>query len=179
MKPPCAPSRRAASRSNCKHFLDGFRMPRRRTLKNSLNCTRDANKGNGAFEECLNCDFIRCIEGNAGGAAGFCCLVGQAKTRKTIAKSGGSKLKLAECGHIEGQIARHPLGKAQAHTGWASRISVTEIWARMLPSTNSTSEWTADCGCTVTRTEEGGRIEQTAGFDDFQALVEQAWPSRW
>ena len=36
-------------------------------------------------------------------------------------------------------------------------MSVTEIWARMLPSTNSTSEWTVDWGWIVTRTLAGGR----------------------
>ncbi len=36
------------------------------------------------------------------------------------------------------------------------RMSVTEIWARMLPSTNSTMEWIVDCGCTMTFTRSGG-----------------------
>ena len=40
------------------------------------------------------------------------------------------------------------------------RMSVTEIWARMLPSMNSTSEWTVDCGWMVTRTCAGGRLKR-------------------
>ena len=51
------------------------------------------------------------------------------------------------------------------------RMSVTEICARMLPSTNSTSEWTVDCGWMVTRTCAGGQVEEAAGFDDLEALV--------
>ncbi len=36
-------------------------------------------------------------------------------------------------------------------------MSVTEICARIEPSTNSTSECTVDCGWIVTRTCAGGR----------------------
>ena len=51
------------------------------------------------------------------------------------------------------------------------RMSVTEIWARMLPSTNSTREWTVDWGWMVTRTWAGGQVEEAAGLDDLEALV--------
>jgi hypothetical protein len=50
-------------------------------------------------------------------------------------------------------------------------MSVTEICARIEPSTNSTSECTVDCGWTVTRTWLG-HVEEPAGLDHFQALVE-------
>ena len=39
-------------------------------------------------------------------------------------------------------------------------MSVTEICARMLPSMNSTREWTVDCGWMVTRTLAGGRSKR-------------------
>ena len=52
------------------------------------------------------------------------------------------------------------------------RMSVTEICARIEPSTYSTSEWTVDCGWIVTRTWLGRHVEQAAGLDDFQALVQ-------
>ena len=118
-------------------------MPRRRNLKNCLNCTRDAGKGNGAFEECPNGDFIRRIEGDAGSAAGFGSLVGQAKTGKSceirrfeaqLAQSAPCQ-RSTRCGIRSGKLMAYRMG---------SRISVTEICARILPSTNSTSEWTAD-----------------------------------
>ena len=48
---------------------------------------------------------------------------------------------------------------------------MTEIWARMLPSTNSTSEWTVDWGWMVVRTSAGGEVEEAAGLDDLEALV--------
>ena len=51
------------------------------------------------------------------------------------------------------------------------RMSVTEICASMEPSTNSTREWTVDCGCTVTRTFAAGKVEEATGLDDFEALV--------
>src|SRR5262249_20323530 len=37
-------------------------------------------------------------------------------------------------------------------------MSVTESYARMLPSLNSTREWIVDCGCTTTLTRLGGRL---------------------
>ena len=39
-------------------------------------------------------------------------------------------------------------------------MSVTENCARMLPSTNSTMEWIVDCGCTMTCTRSGGRLNR-------------------
>ena len=87
-------------------------MPRRRYLENCLNCTRDAGKGNGAFEECPHGDFIRRIERNAGGAAGFGRLVGQAKTGKSC-KIRRFEAQLPQRRHVKGQLARNPLGKAQ------------------------------------------------------------------
>jgi hypothetical protein len=43
-------------------------------------------------------------------------------------------------------------------------MSVTEICARMEPSMYSTREWMVDWGWR--------KVEETAGFDDLQALVE-------
>ena len=39
-------------------------------------------------------------------------------------------------------------------------MSVTESWARMLPSTNSTKEWMVDWGWTMTLTCSGGRLKR-------------------
>jgi len=51
------------------------------------------------------------------------------------------------------------------------RMSVTEICARMEPSTYSTREWTVDWGWTVTRTWLG-RHQKAASLNDFKPLVE-------
>ena len=51
-------------------------------------------------------------------------------------------------------------------------MSVTEICARIEPSTYSTSEWMVDCGCTVTLHLRRWQVEEAAGLDDLQSLVE-------
>ena len=53
------------------------------------------------------------------------------------------------------------------------RMSGRPSWARVEPSTNSTSECTRLCGCTSTRKLVAGHAEQMVGFDQLQALVHQ------
>ena len=51
---------------------------------------------------------------------------------------------------------------ASQRSGWLSaywmgrRMSVTPSWASTVPSTNSTMEWTTDCGCTSTSMRSAG-----------------------
>ena len=50
-------------------------------------------------------------------------------------------------------------------------MSGGDSWAITEPSTNSTSEWTIDCGWTTTSICSRLEAEQPAGLDDFQGLV--------
>ena len=40
------------------------------------------------------------------------------------------------------------------------RMSGGEAWQIVAPSTNSTMEWTMDCGCTVTSMRSGGTLNK-------------------
>ncbi len=61
-------------------------------------------------------------------------------------------------------------------------MSVTEICARMEPSMNSTSEWTVDCGWTVTRTFSAGRSKRRQASMTSKPLfimVAESMVMRW
>ena len=53
------------------------------------------------------------------------------------------------------------------------RMSGGLAWARVEPSTNSTIEWTTDCGWTTTSIAVEADPEQQVRLDDLQALVDQ------
>ncbi len=62
------------------------------------------------------------------------------------------------------------------------RMSVTEIWARMEPSINSTREWTVDWGWMVTRTLSGGRSKRRQASMTSKPLfimVAESMVMRW
>ena len=59
---------------------------------------------------------------------------------------------------------------------------MTEIWARMLPSMNSTREWTVDWGWMVTRTCAGGRSKRRQASMTSKPLfimVAESMVMRW
>ena len=54
-----------------------------------------------------------------------------------------------------------------------SRMSGGLACASVEPSTNSTIEWTTDCGCTTTSMRSNGHVEEQVRLDHLQALVDQ------
>ncbi len=95
---------------------------------------------------------------------------------------GLGEVQLAQCGEVEGEIGCYALGGRRGRRGWGRRMSVTEIWARMLPSMNSTREWTVDWGWMVTRTCAGGRSKRRQASMTSKPLfimVAESMVMRW
>ena len=82
-----------ASGRGCKHFF---------------NCTRDSGKRNTTFEECLDRDFVRGIQGDAVRSAFFRGLKGQAQAGKAL-EVGLLEVQMAQRGQVEGERGGRPL----------------------------------------------------------------------
>ena len=93
----------------CQHLSDGGGMRLRRGCKHFFNCTRDAHKGDTAFEKCFDRDLVGGVEGDAVCAADFGCFEGQSQAGEAL-EVGRLELQVAQGGQIEGE-----------RTGWASR----------------------------------------------------------
>src|ERR1700759_1873046 len=88
-------------------------MPWRRGLQNCLNCTRDAAKRNGAFEESRHRHFIGSVERDTSGTARLSRLVSQPKARKAF-KIRRFEVQLGKGREIEGEFAGDPVWIAES-----------------------------------------------------------------
>ena len=89
------------------------------------------------------------------GPARFRRLVGQPQARETR-KVRRLEVQLPQRRHVEGQIRLRPAPDSSCATESAAAYRSPKSAPECCPSTYSTNECTVDCGCTVTRTAEGG-----------------------
>src|SRR5690606_1074193 len=72
------------------------------------------------------------------------------RTPRKVSSSSGSKVQLVASSQRHGAIARCGRAGHDSASAIGRRMSGGEAWAMVEPSTNSTIEWTTDCGWTTT-----------------------------
>ena len=141
-----------------------------RGCEHFFNCTRDACEGDSALQESLDGHLVGGIESDAVGSAFFCGLEGQAQAREAL-EVGLLEVQVAERGHVEGQRGSRALrvgeriqdGQAHVCDGDLRQDRPVHVLHQRM-----NRGLRMDCNADL----RGRHVEEAAGFDDFEALVE-------
>jgi len=145
-------------------------VPENGAFQHLLDCTRDAGKGNLFLKEGSDGDFVGGVEGDAVISARFCGFIGEAEAGETF-EVRRAEVEVGEGRHVEGEVGGNALGIAERVEDGQAHVGDGE-----LGEDGAVYEFDegVDRGLRVDGDFDlrGLEVEEAAGFDDFEALVE-------